>query len=391
MADLPEDVAAALARGIGAYIRAQPAHELPPELKRFRSFRPQALTPHRETLVSALENDATRARIKHWLDNEKPSLGKADAAVLAVATSRDDGWEKELAGSAKPRPTPKSTKAADGPKLDAEREKTRRAKDELRKARDELRLAEQRSAARISELEGSLADLRSKLDAAERKVADASAAAAESVDRAERERRKAKKAVEKAHGERDAARKEAKDLRKELNAARPKTAEEPPTPPKRVKKRATPKERSPLKVPKGRLGDDPATLKMWLDRNDVKLVIDGYNVAKADGGFEGQLLESQRERLIEAVFKLAKMTDTETIVVFDAQMVPGRRSRRSKRPVVVEWSHSGEIADDYIVSRLEELPNEPVILVTNDKELQERGRELAATIATSQQLLALIR
>lgn len=391
MGDLPEDVAAALARGIGAYIRAQPAHELPPELKRFRSFRPQALTPHRATLVAALDNDATRARIKHWLETEKPSLGKDEGRVLTLATARDDGWEAELQGSAKPQPKPTSPKAADDSKLDAEREKTRRAKDDLKKARDELRLAEQRSAARISELEGALEDLNKRLDAAERKVADASKSAAESIERAEREQRKARKAVEKAHGERDAARKEAKDLRKELNAARPKAAEPSPTPRKRAKKRATPKERAPLKVPKGRLGDDPATLKKWLDRDDVRLVIDGYNVAKADGGFEDLQLESQRERLIDALFKLARMTDTETIVVFDAQLVPGRRARKTKRPVVIEWSNPGQIADDYIISRLEELPNEPVILVTNDKELQERGRELAATIATSQQLLALFR
>jgi predicted RNA-binding protein with PIN domain len=391
MGDLPEDVLAALARGVGAYIRAHPAHELPPELKRFRSFRPQALTPHRATLIAALDNDATRARIKHWLETEKPSLGKGEAAALSVATTRDDGWEAELQGSAKQRPKPKASKAADDSKLDAEREKTRRAKDDLKKARDELRLAEQRSAARISELEGALADLKKKLEAAERKVADASKSAAESIDRAEREQRKAKKAVEKAHEERDAARKEAKDLRKDLNVARPKTAEPSPAPRKRAKKRATPKDRTPLNVPKGRLGDDPATLKKWLDRDDVRLVIDGYNVAKADGGFEDLQLESQRERLIDALFKLAKMTDTETIVVFDAQLVPGRRARKMKRPVVIEWSNPGQIADDYIISRLEELPKEPVILVTNDKELQERGRELAATIATSQQLLALIR
>ena len=121
------------------------------------------------------------------------------------------------------------------------------------------------------------------------------------------------------------------------------------------------------------------------------LLIDGYNVAKADGGFEDLQLETQRERLVDAVFTLAKMTDTETIVVFDAQRVPGRRVRRSRRPVVVEWSNPGQIADDYIVQRLEELPQDPVILVTNDRELQERGRALDATVATSQQLLALLR
>ena len=48
-------------------------------------------------------------------------------------------------------------------------------------------------------------------------------------------------------------------------------------------------------------------------------------------------------------------------------------------------------ADDYIVARLEQLPQEPVILVTNDKELQERGRELAATIAVADAHAATVR
>ena len=392
MTDLPEDVAATLARGVGAYIRAQPPHEVPPELKRFRSFRPQALNPHRATLLAALDSDATRARIKHWLENDKPSLGKAEARLLSIATAREDGWEDELQGSAKPRSESKAPKAVDDSKIEAEREKTRKAKDDLKRARDELRVSEQRAAARVSELEAAVADLTSRLGAAERKLAEAVAAAGDAVDRAERSQRKAKRAVEKAEADRDVARKEAKDLRKELTATRSKASVPQPAPKADPGKRsAAPKKRAPLNVPKGRLEEDPATLEKWLSRDDVRLVIDGYNVAKADGGYEDLQLESQRERLVDALFKLARMTDTETIVVFDAQRVPGRRARKTKRPVVIEWSNPGQIADDYIVSRLEELPQEPVILVTNDKELQERGRALAATIATSQQLLALIR
>lgn len=392
MPAFPDDIAAALVRGIGTYIRELPAHELPADLRKFRSFRPQALAPHRGKLLASLEDEATRARIKHWVENDRPPLSKSDARVLAVATSRDDGWEEELKRASKPRAERKKPAAADDSKLDAEQEKTRKAKEELKKAREELRSAERRSAARISELEVAVADLTTRIEKAEEVVATARSEAERATERAERSQRKAKRAVDKAAEDRDTARKEAKDLRRKLAAARaaaPKAETTPrPAPKKRTSK---PKKRVPLAVTKGRLADDPANLKKWLARDDVHLLIDGYNVAKAEGGFEGQLLESQRERLIEAVFKLAKMTDTETIVVFDAQMVPGRRSRKTKRPVVVEWSNENQIADDYIVDRLEQLPLEPVILVTNDKELQERGRQLAATIATSRQLLALIR
>ena len=392
MADLPDDVAAALVRGIGTYIREHPVTELPPGLRRFRSFRPQVLGPHRSALLGALDDEATRARVHHWLENEKPPVAKADARLLAIATARADGWEKELEGSSTPRNEPKKGTAADDSKVEAERDKTRRAKDELKKAREELRALDQRSAARIAELEATIADLKTRFDAAQNEVTHHRAEAVRATERVDRSQRKSKKALDKAERDRDAARKEAKDLRKEL-AARSAAIKKPApaaraaatTVGSKTKKRRT------LSVPKGRLGEDPATLKKWLARDDVRLVIDGYNVAKADGGYGELQFESQRERLVDALFKLARMTDTETIVVFDAQLVPGRRARKTKRPVVIEWSNPGQIADDYIVGRMEELPQEPVVLVTNDKELQERGRALAATIATSQQLLALIR
>ena len=390
MAGLPDDVAAALVRGIGTYIREIPPQEVPASLRRFRSYRPQTLTRHRVELLAALDDDAIRARIKHWLETEKPPLSKADARLLTIATTREGGWEGELQGAGKTRGGSKAPAAASEPNLDAEREKTRKAKDELKRAREELRSAEQRFTRRTAELESSIAELTSRLEAAEERAKAAKVEADRALESAERAQRKAKKSVADALEQRDAARKEAKSLRKELTAALSAAAPKktPAAPRKRTVK---PKERKPLPVPKGRLDDDPATLKKWLSRDDVRLVIDGYNVAKADGAYGDLELESQRERLVDALFKLAKMTGTETLVVFDAQKVPGRRVRRSKPPVAIEWSNEDQIADDYIIARLQELPQDPVVLVTNDKELQERGRELAATIATSTQLLALIR
>jgi len=392
MTELPEDVAASLLRGIGTYIRDMPPQELPPHLRRYRSFRPQALNAHRETLLTVLDDDATRARIGHWLESDKPPLSKQEARLLKVATEREDGWESVLRASGKPAPAPKPAPVPADPRLEAEREKTRRAKDDLKRARDELRAVHQQNARQTSELEERIAELESRVVDAETRRSAAQKEAEKALDRAERAERRSKTAVDKAQAERDAARKEAKELRKEISRLearlearprpRPATTDGPPT---------KAKQRRPLRVPKGLLGDDPATLERWLARDDVRLLIDGYNVAKADGGYEDLQLEAQRERLVDAVFTLAKMTDTETVVVFDAQRVPGRRTRKSRRPVVVEWSNPGQIADDYIVDRLEALAQDPVILVTNDKELQDRARELDATIATSQQLLALLR
>ena len=392
MPELPDDVAAGLVRGIGAYVRDLAPHELPPELRRFRSFRPQALNAHRKTLLAVLDDDATRARIGHWLDNEKHPLSKEDARVLSLATTRPDGWEDELRGASKGKPEQPRRKPTDEARVDAEREKTRRAKDDLKKAREELRALQQESRARIRELQSEVAELQKRVAAAERAATTARKDADRAVENATRSQRRSKSAVEKAQADRDDARKEAKELRKKLGAANAEAAKpERPAPPRKKTPPTKAKQRKSLRVPKGRLENDPATLESWLARDDVRLLVDGYNVAKADGGYEDLQLESQRERLVDALFTLAKMTGTETIVVFDAQRVPGRRTRRTRRPVVIEWSNPGQIADDYIVSKLEALPAEPVVLVTNDKELQERGRALAATIATSQQLLALLR
>ena len=120
------------------------------------------------------------------------------------------------------------------------------------------------------------------------------------------------------------------------------------------KRPAKPKERKPLRVPKGRLDTDPATLKKWLSRDDVRLVVDGYNVAKAENAYGDLKLESQRERLVSELWRLVKMTGTQTLVVFDAQKVPGRRAKTTKPPLTIEWSNEDQIADDYIVARLQE-------------------------------------
>ena len=391
--DLPDDVVAIVIRGIGTYIRESPQQELPANLRRFRSFRPQALTSHRKALLAAFEDQGLRARVAHWIDNDKPPLSKEDARLLKIAAAREDGWEDELrAASVGPRKDPTPQKPADDSRLDAEREKVRKAKEDAKRAREELRQAQQQSSARIAELESTVAELRSRAEAAERAAEGAKKEAERAADRADRAERKARTAVDKHQIERDAARKEVRELKKQLASTKPppKGAPARAAGPKR-KSSAEPKLRRPLRVPKGRLEDDPKTLEAWLTRDDVLMVIDGYNVAKADGGYEDLQLESQRERLVDAVFTLAKMTDTQTLIVFDAQLVPGRRTRRAKRPVTIEWSNTGEIADDYIIDRLKELPQSPVILVTNDKELQQRGRELKATVATSQQLLGLLR
>jgi predicted RNA-binding protein with PIN domain len=157
----------------------------------------------------------------------------------------------------------------------------------------------------------------------------------------------------------------------------------PPTPP-------TTNRRKLLKAPPGLLGDDPKTLDHWLRTENVQLLVDGYNVSKSVTGFAHLSLEDQRKRVVQAVNRLARKNGLVPIVVFDGAQAPPVLARRGRGPAVVEYS-AGEIADDHLIARLVNLPSDPVVFVTNDKELQSRAQALGATIATSGQLLALAR
>ncbi|HEX2049384.1 MAG TPA: hypothetical protein VHJ34_01985, partial [Actinomycetota bacterium] len=127
---LPDDVAAALVRGLGAYLRATPAPELPARLRRLRGFRPKSLQRHRDELLAAMDDDALRARVVEWLD-DRPSLRTRDAELLRVASERAEGWSARLAAAVEPAPPPDDGGARDDDEaelLERERARTRRAR-----------------------------------------------------------------------------------------------------------------------------------------------------------------------------------------------------------------------------------------------------------------------
>ncbi|MDQ3915813.1 MAG: NYN domain-containing protein, partial [Actinomycetota bacterium] len=213
------------------------------------------------------------------------------------------------------------------------------------------------------------------------------------------ERRVRKEVAAAKAGEQEAAA-QLKAARKELSAARRRIAglelaveslEKAARPkPARVRKAQAPPRR-PLPVPPGLLADDPLTLEAWLDAPDVHLLVDGYNVTKAPEGFPDLDLPSQRERLVEQLEKLTLRKNVTTTVVFDGSEVGPGRSRLGRRRVRVEYSRPGEIADDHLMAKLRSSPPHPVVLVTSDRELQERAAAEGATIAVSAQLLELAR
>lgn len=404
--DLPAPVSAALARGVALYLREAPANEVPAGLRRFRSFREKALAPHRAKLISALDDEDFRSDVAEWLD-ESPPLKKEDARILQIAVVREEGWESELAGAAKVRPkAPTKTETERlREELQTERSRAAKAKEDLRAARESARndvhAAERRAdeaQAEIKELKAQLRDAQADLRSA-RADADKAARAAEKEARklrrdadravAAREKAEARVAALKAQvAERD---RRVASLESRLQDERTKGAAARKRAGKPAPLTAPPARRAQLPVPKGRLADAPETLQAWLGAEQVRLIVDGYNVGKAESGFPEMDLEAMRTRVIDELAKLARKFQVETIVVFDGADVARGAARRTKGLVKVEYSKADAIADDHIVELVRDLPPHPVVVATNDRELQGRVSELRATVATSDQLLALMR
>ena len=405
MSRLPEAAEAALIRGIGAYLRTADRNELPPELKRLRNFRPQALGNHRTELLRALEKGPTAALILQWLEESKPPLSKADAAVLRAAASHEEGWELAFAGASAPDSDSDTVAVAKlHEQLERETSRAVKARAAERAAKEALGQATETFRVKEAELTREVQRLRRELAGVRKELEAQTAAATKAMEDRARDRRRSQRDLDKEKAATQQAEDALKDARRllrkrqaELGELR-RTTEPQRAVEKRRERRGEPQQdgsgkvrrRKPLKAPLGRLEEDPETLESWLRTDGVQLLVDGYNVSKSVSGFSHLSLEEQRKRVVNAVNRLARKNGLAPIVVFDgAEMTPGV-IRRPRGPAVVEYS-AGEIADDHLVARLERLPLDPVVVVTNDKELQDRARALGATIASSDQLLALAR
>lgn len=402
---LSPEATARVARALSAYIRATPVRELPGDLKRFRSLRPQAVAARGKEVAAALDDAPLRALVLEWLD-DKPTLTRKEAEVLRLAAARTDGWEAEIE-----KRTPKSaSKKSDGRELEAlrerverERTKTAQAREDARRAKEEARTAAERERRRASSLERELTSTKKELQQARAENRSLQAEVTKEKEARERDLRRERRDAERARSERDeqkeklrAARKETTELRKQIRdlerrLASAERASKHAAPRTATQAKARPKKRRPLKAPPGLFEEAPESLVRWLETPGVRVLIDGYNVTKAEEGFGDLHLPAQRNRLVQEVTRLARKYDVAPIIVFDGSDVPPGTRRRVRPPVEVEYSSADEIADDHLVARLDDLPPDPVIVVTNDRELQDRARAKGATIARSDQLLALVR
>ena len=406
---LPEGVERELLRALGAYLRTAPVSELPPSIRRFRTFRPAALRPHRDRLFAAVsEDEDLRAAIRAWLEEGKPRLTGEQERVLRVVAERAEGWEEQLAGEATSGPdAPPSEPVSEAGRMAA---LARDHKAEVRRLRAQLRETAREHASSRAELTRQIEELRGRAEGAESAARAAVVATRAADQEQERKLRRLQRTADKAAAERDRAFSEAKSLRREVKrlARRADAAERTQTEarsdgarkeaPKgsaversRAGAGARPRTRRALPAPPGLLEDHPSTLAHWLGVPGVGLLVDGYNVARQEGAFKGLSPEDQRVRTLDEVTRIARRHKVPTTVVFDGANVAPGTSRPRRGLVKVEYSRPPEIADDHLVALLASSPPDPVVVATSDKGLQERCRNLGATIATSEQLLATVR
>jgi len=412
MNDLPADVAGALAKGVAAYVRATPASELPPPLTPLQKTAQtqKGLARRRARLLAVLEDDALRALILEWLEAAKPPLSKLEAAALKLATGRPEGWKQRLNDLSTPKK--KTASSSDlSPRLRALEEKLAKEKEAHRKTKEDVRAAREDGLHKIrSERARSLRldEEVTTLRATERDWQAEASAQTKRADRLdktlERERRKTRADLESLREQVKELRGENRDLKKRLaeaeKAAAPETAggSKPASKaPRALSAPAGPRPR--LKAPKGRLEDDPATLDEWLSAADVRLVVDGYNVTRSRSGFGRLDLEQQRSRLREMLKALSNRRRVQVVLVWDGGEVPPGTKRMSTRYLTEEYSEPDrsvagtdkDRADRHIVGLLRKMPAHPVVVATNDRALQQASARERATIATSDQLLALLR
>jgi len=277
-------------------------------------------------------------------------VGDSDAR----ASSRQRELRRELAEARRQREGADARAAlAEARVADVERERGQlqervaQLEDELARARDEVAQAvarvERRSATRADELERALAAERGALEALRR----------------ERDRDRATS---------DAMRVELDELR-----ARPVPREPIATAASR-----------PLVLPH-ELEPDTTDAARWLLDGAGVLLVDGYNVSLALRA--GLPLVEQRRWLVERLRPLAIRGRTAPIVVFDGE---GQgRTQRDPSGVEVRFTASGTIADDEIVFAVAATA-EPVVVITDDSELQERVRAEGGNVLGTVHLLGAI-
>lgn len=111
--------------------------------------------------------------------------------------------------------------------------------------------------------------------------------------------------------------------------------------------------------------------------------IDGYNLLFHLFGTASNDLKSQRERLIQDLNMKIEFLALDLSIVFDSHFCPGDGSRSHFHYLEILFTPQNVTADDFIIKKIKH-STQPTqkILVTNDKQLTLRARNLLASTQT---------
>lgn len=118
-----------------------------------------------------------------------------------------------------------------------------------------------------------------------------------------------------------------------------------------------------------------------------RLLVDGYNVTKQHRGHLD--LETQRNWLVQQVGVLARRRGLVPTIVFDGQTSSGSRPPSALRDVQVVFSDAGITADDEVVMAVVGT-DDPIVVVTDDRELAARVRVHGADVVGTRSFLGVL-
>lgn len=257
------------------------------------------------------------------------------------------------------------------------RERAQRMQQERDDARRQLDGAQARARQAAEERDG----LRRELDRMGRRVqelgARLEAAESERDQAVERERRRGAAELDRLRGELASLRRSEQERRTEERrraAAESQSDASPPPSRSGPGRPGTGRARPgrPSELPAGVRPDTREAVEALLGRDRLVLV-DGYNLTLSQ---RGELpLDQQRTWLVQALATQVARRGIRPTVVFDSDIAgPGGRSERG-RGVTVRYTGEGATADDELVFAVAALEgDEPVLVVTDDRELRERLR-----------------
>lgn len=265
------------------------------------------------------------------------------------------------------------------PERDREREEQlRRRAQRLQQERDEARRQLDGARARAEQAESERAEVEVRLDEMAREAEQLrrrlAAAADDRAQAVERERRRGASELESLREELAALRRaeqERQDERRRRRAAEEAAdAGERPVRDRRPAQRVRPGRPTEL-PPRVRPGTREA-VEVLLDRGRL-VYVDGYNLTRTQR--DDLPLDQQRSWLVGALATQVARRGIRPTVVFDSDVAgPGGRQERG-RGVVVRFTAEGVTADDEIVFAVDASEeDEPVLVVTDDRELRDRLR-----------------